>query len=305
MSLKAGARLLTAAGQDADAIYSSAESGQVEIVEVNGSASVVRNSNTSDSVFSPNVLAYLEGSDPVLKNEFVVVTAHLDHVGVAATDDLEDGIYNGALDNAAGSAVVLELARVFSELAQAGFRPRRSILFTLLTAEEKGLQGAEYFNAFPTVPTANMVANVNLDMPLVLYDFTDLIAFGAERSSLGPVTETAVAKIGVTLSPDPLPEEGLFTRSDHYEFVKKGIPSVFLMTGFGQSLDGQSGEKVFRDFLANTYHTPADQLDLPINYQVGAKFSYANWMIITAVANADERPTWNNGDFFGETFGRK
>ena len=129
-----------------------------------------------------------------------------------------------------------------------------------------------------------------------------MIAFGAERSSLGPITRNAVAKAGITLTPDPLPEQGLFTRSDHYRFVQQGIPAVFLMTGFEETVDGDSGQEIFLEFLSTTYHTPQDQPDLPIRYDAGAKFAYVNYLILTEIANTEARPAWNEGDFFGELY---
>jgi len=264
--------------------------------------SMKRESILSDTFYSPNVMSVLEGSDPKLKDEYVVISAHLDHIGVSEHAKGDDKINNGALDNAAGVSVMLEVARAY---VQAETKPRRSIIFAAVAAEEKGLLGAEYFAHFPTVEKSSMVANVNLDMPILLYDFTDVVAFGAERSSLGPITADAVGKIGVSLSPDPMPQEGIFTRSDHYRFVQQGIPSVFLVTGWNEDTNGKDGGKIFTEFLGKTYHSPADEIDQDIDYQAGAKFAYVNWLITSAIANADKRPSWNEGDFFGETFAGK
>jgi len=191
-------------------------------------------------------------------------------------------------------ATALEMARTFMQSAE---RPKRSILVLLVTAEEKGLVGAEYFARNPTVPREGLVANVNLDMPLLTYDFTDVVAFGAERSGIGPVVRQAAGGMGIALSPDPLPEEGLFTRSDHYRFVEAGVPSVFLMTGFQNG-----GETKFRGFLTGCYHRPCDDTAQPIDYAAGAKFTRLNYEIARALANAPERPRWNRGDFFGAKF---
>jgi len=252
---------------------------------------------------SPNVVAGIEGSDPILKNEYVVISAHLDHIGMGkARAKGKDRINNGALDNAIGVAVMLDVARVY---ASADVKPRRSIIFAAVTGEEPGLLGSQYFAKYPTVKKSSIVANVNVDMPILLYDFTDIIAFGADRSSLGPITREAVSQIGVTLSPDPMPEQGVFTRSDHYRFVQEGVPSVFLVTGWGEGTHGKDGGKIFREFWANTYHSPRDDIHQEIDYQAGAKFAYINWLIISAIANVTERPTWNQGDFFGDTFAGK
>jgi len=244
---------------------------------------------------SANVAALIEGSDPKLKDEVVVLSAHLDHIGV--TPPIKgDGVNNGALDNAGGIATTLEVARAFQ---QAGKAPRRSVLFLAVTGEEKGLLGAEYFARNPTVPLSSLVANVNLDMPILTYDFLDLIAFGAERSSLAGAVRKAAARENVALSPDPMPEEGLFTRSDHFRFVEVGVPSTFLMTGFQNG-----GEAKFRGFLAGCYHKPCDDLSQGIDYAAGAKFARINYEIAREIADADARPLWNKGDFFGTKFGQ-
>jgi len=278
------------------------DAGKFASVALASEVSMKRESILSDTFYSPNVIGVLEGSDPKLKDEYVVISAHLDHVGVNENAKGDDKINNGALDNAAGVSVMLEVARAY---VQANGKPRRSIMFAAVAAEEKGLLGAEYFAHFPTVEKSAMVANVNLDMPVLLYDFTDVVAFGADRSSLGAITSEAVSKIGVGLSPDPMPSEGIFTRSDHYRFVQQGVPSVFLVTGWGKDVNGKDGGKIFMDFLGKTYHSPADEIDQDIDYNAGAKFAYVNWLITSAIANDDKRPSWNEGDFFGNTFGAK
>ena len=259
-----------------------------------------------EEITSPNVVGTLEGSDPTLKNEYVVFSAHLDHIGVSSShgDEHEEGevvdkINNGALDNASGVSILLETARL---LASQPTAPKRSVLFVVVTGEEKGLLGSSYFANNPTVPAMQMVANVNLDMPLILYPFADVIAFGSTHSSLGDIVETAAKKIDISLSPDPMPEQALFTRSDHYSFVKAGIPSVFLMTGFKSKDPEIDGGKMFGDFLKNHYHQHSDQIDLPIRWDAAASFAEVNMMIGLEIANGDKRPTWNQGDFFGKTF---
>jgi len=253
---------------------------------------------TFQDVMSPNVVGILEGADPALKAETVVLSAHLDAVGMdepKEDDKNADIIKNGALDNAIGVATMIEAARTFKE---SGVAPPRTIVFLAVTAEEKGLLGADYFAHFPTVAKEGIVANVNLDMPLVLYDFVDVVAFGAERSTLGEMVGDAANSMGLALSPDPMPEQGLFTRSDHYRFVEQGVPSVFLVVGFGNG-----GDKVFADFLAANYHKPGDDISQPINYDAAAKFADLNYRIAKAVADSPERPRWKEGDFFGELFG--
>lgn len=249
-------------------------------------------------VSSPNVAAMLPGSDPMLKDQYVVLSAHLDHIGLtpAKPDDAKDKdrINNGALDNAAGIATMLEVARA---MAQAPDKPRRSMLFVAVTGEEKGLIGADYFARNPTVPAAQLVGNVNLDMPILLYPFTDVVAFGANHSNLGAIVDKAVRPMGITLAPDPLPQENLFTRSDHYMFVRQGIPSVFLATGYGNG-----GEKAWGQFLSDNYHRPGDDMTQKIDWQAGARFAEANYRIARAMTDADTPPLWLQDDFFGDEF---
>lgn len=248
---------------------------------------------------SANVAGLLEGADPALKDEVVVMLGHLDHEGIGPAVD-GDRIYNGALDNAAGIASLLEAARALSSQPT---RPRRSVLFLAVTAEEKGLIGSDYFARHPTVPRDRIVAAVNVDMPVLLYDFTDVIAFGAEHSSLEAVVRQAAAGMRLTVTPDPMPEQVIFTRSDHYRFVQQGVPSIFLSTGWNTPAGAGEGGKAFVNFLTHTYHRPSDDVAQPIDYTAGARFARVNYLILEAVANADARPTWNEGDFFGGLFG--
>ncbi len=251
----------------------------------------IERQSVSEKTASPNVLAILPGSDPALANEYVLLMAHLDHVGV---DEKKTGdkIHNGAMDNATGIATMLEVARA---MAASGQRPKRPILFAAVTAEEKGLLGSQYLAKNPVTGTGKVVGVVNLDMPVLLYDFQDVIAFGAEHSTLGPIVQRAGAQMGVKLAADPLPQENLFVRSDHYRFVQEGIPSVFLMTGFANG-----GEKQFTDFLKTDYHKPSDDLSLPINWQAGAKFARINYLIAKEIADAPQAPRWYSDSFFGK-----
>lgn len=186
---------------------------------------------------SSNVLAVIPGSDPALAHEYVLLMAHLDHVGVKPETPGKDKIFNGAMDNASGVATMLAVAKAF---AQSGTRPRRSILFAAVTAEEDGLLGSQYLAKNSVLPAGGkLVGVVNLDMPILTYDFQDIVAFGAEHSTLGPIVETAAKSEGIALSPDPLPAEGLFTRSDHYRFRAFGIPDDGLCRA------GESGVRAF------------------------------------------------------------
>ncbi len=261
----------------------------------------LRQKSDHTEVTSPNVIGIIRGSDPELADEYVVYSAHLDHIGVGTPVE-DDDIYNGFYDNAVGVSLLIEAARAFTTMAE---RPRRSILIVAVTGEERGLLGSDYFAHYPTVPADSIVANVNLDMPLLLYPLADVIAFGAEHSSLQAPIEKAVAAEGFVLTPDPIPEEVLFIRSDQYSFVRQGIPSVFLIPGFTSSDPGIDGQALFRDHLAKHYHRPSDDLTRPFDWDSALRFARANVRIGQEIADADQRPTWNAGDFFGERFGRR
>ncbi|HEX8419487.1 MAG TPA: M28 family metallopeptidase [Sphingomonas sp.] len=242
---------------------------------------------------SSNVAGIIPGADPVLGKEVVVLSAHLDHIGVSKTG-AGDRINNGALDNAIGIASLIEEAKRF---ATSGQPPKRSILFLAVTGEEKGLVGSDYFVNNPLMPLSSIVADVNLDMPILTYKFEDMIVYGAERSTLGPIVRRAIGTIGVGLSPDPMPEQGIFVRSDHFRFVQKGIPSVFLWPG-----PKGAGKAATDAFMANNYHKPSDDLSQPIMWDQGIRFVDANYRIAREIADGPERPVWNKGDYFGTLY---
>ncbi|HEY0115377.1 MAG TPA: M28 family metallopeptidase [Allosphingosinicella sp.] len=257
----------------------------------------------SEIINSPNVVGIIPGSDPSVANEYVVLMAHLDHVGMLSEhgqgqrppgEGTTDRTYNGAMDNATGIATLIEVARQFNNPAN---RPRRPILLAAVTAEEKGLLGASYLANNPVVD-GRIVGVVNLDMPILTYDFQDVVAFGSEHSEMGPMVERAARAMNVALSADPMPQEGLFTRSDHYPFVQAGVPSVFLMTGFQNG-----GEEKFRGFLGGNYHSVRDELNQPFNWRAGARFAELNFRIARELANAAAAPRWYQGSFFGDTLG--
>ncbi|EGN76298.1 Putative aminopeptidase [Idiomarina sp. A28L] len=274
---------------------------------LNATANMSRES-IFEEIDSPNVIGMIEGSDPELKNEYVIYTAHSDHIGLARDFTTSSKINNGALDNAAGVAVMLETARMYAEHAAAGHPPRRSILFAAVTAEEKGLLGADYFAHHPTVPIESIVANVNLDMPVLLYPFADIVAFGADHSNLGEIVARAAGKHDIALSPDPMPEQAIFTRSDHYTLVRQGIPAVFLMTGFTSQDEDEDGGEIWGRFFAENYHRPGDDLQTlteqygGIRYDFGALFTDINFQIGMEIANADEAPYWLPESYFGKIF---
>jgi hypothetical protein len=291
-------KILQGSGVQPQGLYDQVDNGIAGGRLLEGTLTFRRRSEQSGSQ-GINVAAILPGADPDLRGEFVAITAHLDHIGIGPERD-GDGIYNGAYDNAMGVAIMLEVARAMSE---PGARPARSVLFLALDAEEKGLLGSDYFAEYPLVPMERIVANVNLDMPLFIYPLADVVAFGAEHSSLEAHVERAAAAAGLKLSPDPMPEEVLFIRSDQYPFVKQGVPAVFFVTGFTSSDPSINGGDIWRDFLRTHYHQPSDQIDLPFHDGSVVAFTLANYFLIQSIADDPVRPTWNRGDFFGDLFG--
>lgn len=253
-----------------------------------------------EQIKSPNVAAVLRGSDPLLRDEYVVFTAHLDHLGVGEPVEGDD-IYNGAVDNASGTAALLEVARAFSSLLQ---KPQRSLLFLAVTGEEKGLLGSEYFVEYPTVPLTNIVANVNIDCLMMFHAMLDTVAHGAEHSSLGPVVEHAASRMGLKVSPDPMPEEVIFIRADQFSFVRKGVPAVYLDWGIQTGDPKQDGVEMMTKWLQTIYHRPKDDFNQPMDFVAAVKHAQINFLVGYLVANETARPTWNPGDFFGEKFGR-
>lgn len=298
LSHEGAAKLCAAAGRSLDELLDDAERGEARRGELPIRIAAHGENRLARSE-SENVVARLPGSDPALAGEHVVFTAHLDHIGSCPEVD-GDTICNGFYDNALGSAILLEAART---LAAAPERPRRSVLFVLVTGEERGLLGSDYFAHHPTVPADSLAANVNVDMPMLLAPTADLIAFGAEHSTLGPLAERAATAHGFALIPDPMPEEVVFIRSDQYSFVCMGIPSILLAAGSGTVGGGDAQAKAVAAFLAQHYHRPSDELALGADWDSVARFAATATDLAREVADADARPSWNPGDFFGETFG--
>ena len=247
---------------------------------------------------SKNVVGILEGSDPELRDEYVILSAHLDGVGMGP--DGEDRIYNGFYDNASGIGVMIEVARA---LVNSPDRPRRSIIFLATTGEEKGLLGADFFANNPTVPVESIVADVNMDMAIFLWRLQDVVAFGAQHSTMAETVARAVEKAGVEVSPDPFPERGYFTRSDQFPFVQQGVPAVFLATGFKTPEDGVDPEALYNNFMQTHYHGPTDDQNLRFDTWSAAKVAEVNYYISLEIANADDRPRWKKDDFFGDMYG--
>jgi len=252
-------------------------------------------------VDSVNIIGLFEGSCPTLKHEYLVYTAHADHLGIGPPVD-GDSIYNGAIDNAAGCAIVLEVAKAFAAL---GERPKRSILFVFVTGEEAGLLGADYFVHNPTVPINRIVANINVDGGISLVPVNAIVAFGVEHSTFAGLTEKNAAQLGLAISPDPFPEEGFFVRSDQYPFVKQGIPAAMLELGFESPLPDVDPLQILKTWLVTDYHTPKDDLHQSLDYDSSVRLARFAFSLGYDVAMDTRPPQWNEGDFFGAEFANR
>lgn len=300
LSMDGVKKLLEGSGKSAEEIYAGAKAGK----PVQFALPVTAKMNLAtkhESVNSPNVVARLRGSDEKLRDEYVVYTAHSDHLGIGEPVK-GDNIYNGALDNASGTASLMEIARAYSQM---NARPRRSILFVSVTGEEAGLLGSDYFAHYPTVPKEAMVANVNMDGNAMLWPIEDVIANGAEHSTLEAAVLEAAARLNLAVSPDPFPEQVFFIRSDQYSFVKQGIPAVGPDFGLKSSDPKIKPKEIMLKWMETIYHTPQDDMIQPFDFESGAKYARFCFLFGYLVAQKTERPRWNAGDFFGEHYARK
>jgi hypothetical protein len=249
-----------------------------------------------EAVSSPNVIGILDGSDPRLKNEFVVYSAHLDHLGI--TEPVKgDAINNGALDNASGIAAMLEVARAMAALP---LRPKRSILFIAVTGEEKGLRGSDYFANHPTVPAASLVADLNIDEILAFRATRDVLVIGGEHSDIGDAVTRTAARLGIAVSPDPTPGLVRFVRSDQYSFVRRGIPAVIVKAGVKGVDPAVDLVAMAKEWDATRYHAPSDDLMQPIEYSVIEQVATFDYALGLDLANGTTRPRWKAGDFFAQ-----
>ena len=240
------------------------------------------------SVVSENVAGLLPGSDPVLRDEVVVLTAHLDHEGGAPVRG--DSIYNGALDNASGVAALIEVAGALGRAAREGRAPRRSVAFVAVTAEEKGLLGSRYYALRPTVGARKIVANINTDMFLPIIPFTRLMVNGLEESDLADDARRAGRAAGIEVVSDPEPERNSFIRSDQYSFIRAGIPALSLKLGFVRD---SPEHQLIRRWRAERYHAPSDDLSQPIDHAAAEQFVALYARLVREVADRPTRPQWN------------
>jgi len=245
------------------------------------------------SIESPNVLGVARGGNPESADEYIVVTSHYDHLGVGPAVD-GDGIYNGALDNASGTALLLELARLASARRN---ELGRSVLFAAVTAEEQGLLGSRYLAENPPVPVEQLVANVNFDSINVWGETEDIVAMGAEKSSLEAVVQEVLSEMGLQRSPDAFPEKGHFFRSDHFSFVRRGIPAVYY--DYGLQFRNQPpdwGKRLMETYVDKHYHQPSDEYDPEWSLEGAVQFGEVVWRTLVRIADVPERPQWKPGE---------
>src|SRR5690606_24164534 len=286
--------LFAAAGQDFDALKAAAAKPDFRPVSLNGTATF-RARNTIREVASRNVIAKLEGSDPARRDEYVIYTAHWDHLGKDESLD-GDQIYNGAADNASGTAALIEVARAFAALPTP---PDRSILFLAVTAEEQGLLGAKYYATNPLYPLEKTLANINLDVMNQWGRTEDVVVVGYGNSTLEDVLEVEARAQGRHLVPDPEPEKGFFYRSDHFEFAKQGVPALYVDAGtrFIGKPEGY-GEQKRAEYTANDYHKPSDEVKPDWDFAGMVEDAQLLFRVGYRVATADAWPVWKDGTEF-------
>ncbi|HXJ13441.1 MAG TPA: M28 family metallopeptidase [Candidatus Limnocylindrales bacterium] len=245
----------------------------------------------SKKVESANVVGKLRGSMPGLQGEYVVLSAHIDHVGIGAPIN-GDKIYNGAMDDGSGSAAVMDIA---ASLKAHPETLQRSVIFLLVTAEEKGLLGSKYFAEHPTVPVRTIVADINMDMFLPIVPLKILRIQGIQESDLGSSAAKIAESMGIKPIADPEPLRNAFIRSDQYSFIKRGIPAVKIDVGFEL---GTPEQKIFKDWLTNRYHAPSDDVNQPVDLQAAATYEEFTRRLLIFTANTSAKPQWKPDSFF-------
>jgi Zn-dependent M28 family amino/carboxypeptidase len=294
ITLDKAKELFAAAGQDFDALHKAATTKEFKPVALNAKATFhVR--NTLRTIDSQNVVGLLEGSDPALKNEYVVYSAHWDHLG---KDDKAqgDGIYNGAIDNASGIGQVLEIAEAFTKLPSP---PKRSLVFLAVTAEEKGLLGAKYYAEHPLYPPAKTLANINIDGANQWGRTSDITIVGDGNTTIDDLAREVAAMQGRTVKPDPEPEKGFYYRSDHFEFAKIGVPAFYADTGtdyVGKSPDFARQKR--KEYEENDYHKPSDQIKPEWDLSGAVEDAQLILTIGYRILQADKYPEWKPGTEF-------
>ncbi len=293
-------RFLQTAALDTGRVFGSIRSGKPASAALRTTVSASTQSTFQD-IESYNVVGKIPGSDARLRDEYVVHSAHLDHLGIGVPVK-GDSIYNGAHDNASGVACVLEIAKIYSRLTQ---KPKRSMLFVFVTGEELGQLGSSAFAAHPTVPKTSLVADINMDMPTLIAPLLSVVALGGQHSTLIEPVARACAYLNIALEPDPEPEQNRFIRSDQYSFVTAGIPALHLKYG-NKTADGRNNlSQQVQAWRAVTYHKPQDDINGLFDFDAAKKYVQLCFLVGYQVAQAPARPTWNQGDFFGQRYGSR
>ena len=294
VSLDTAKTLLKMAGQDFDALKKRAQTREFKPVPLGLTASLGIK-NAMRTVESRNVLAKLDGSDPQLKNEYVVYSAHWDHLGVVKPVDGDD-INNGAIDNASGVATLLEIAKAFTQVQP---QPRRSILFLMVTAEEQGLLGSQYYSVTPVYPLDKTVANINMDGVNQWGRTKDITVIGMGASDLDDYLRDAADEQGRTLRPDPEPEKGFYYRSDHFNFAKQGVPALYTDSGIEFiGKDPAYGQKKRDEYTEHDYHAPSDEIKPDWDLAGAVEDAQLLLAVGYRVANADKFPELKAGNEF-------
>ena len=292
---KVASDLFKAAGYDLDTLTKAAASRDFKPVplgfKLTGTvASKIRPFETG------NVVAKITGSDPKLREEAILYTAHHDHLGIGRADDRGDAIYNGAIDNASGCALLLEMARVWANTKPA---PKRSIYFAAVAAEEQGLLGSAYLGQHPPIPAGRIALNLNYDAIQELGRVRDVVMNGVERTTFFPTAQRVTKAMGLTISPDPEPEQGHYYRSDHFSLGKVGIPAFSIDAG--QDIVGKGKEwaaKMSSDYREHRYHQPGDEFDPNWDWSEAVQMAQLGYWLGWEAANAASMSNWKPGDEF-------
>jgi len=295
ITLDKAKELFKLGGQDFDKLKAAAVSRDFKPVPLGVTASMTIK-NTLRTIDSKNVVAKLEGSDPVLKNEYVVLTSHWDHFGIGDPDATGDRIYNGAYDNASGVATLLEIAHAFTQVTPP---PRRTIVFLAVTAEEQGLLGSTYYATMPIYPLDKTLASINMDGMNMYGQTKDVIVVGLGASDLDDYAREVAIEQGRTIVPDQEPEKGFYYRSDHFPFAKEGVPALDASSGIqyvGKPED--YGMKLREEYTAKHYHQPSDEVQP--DWVTTGTIEEAEFYLKVAykVAQADKYPEWRPGNEF-------
>jgi len=293
----AATTLFENAGHDLQAVFARRAAGETGGFELGLTATLTRRS-VREQTSSPNVIAMIPGADESMQGQYLLYTAHLDHLGIRS-GKAGDDIHNGAYDNAAGVATMLEVARI---MAAVPGTVRRGVVFAALTGEEKGLRGSSYLARHPPLDIDGMVAVINIDMPYLGFPIAEIMGLGVEHSSLKAALDVAALQAGLAYTADPRPELVRFIRSDQFSFVRRGVPGLNLKPGTRSSDPAFDGPAMHDAYLKEHYHQPSDDLELPFSQEGSERFARVALLLGMEVANGEQRPHWNTDDFFGQQF---